>query len=233
MRLLLTNDDGWDAPGLMAMRGACLRLWPAAEILVVAPADEASQVGHRVTTTAPLRVDERGEGVFAVGGTPADCVRLALSVILPWRPDWVLSGINAGGNLGHDIPISGTVAAAREAAYHGVSSAAFSHFIVRGLPLDWETAALRATLVFRELTEQTLEDGEFWNVNLPHLPPDSPAPRHRLANPERKPLENAYHRPGSDNLWHYAGRYHERPHGPESDVAVCFGGDISVSRLRV
>lgn len=87
MRLLLTNDDGWDAPGLMAMRGACLRLWSEAEILVVAPAAEASQVGHRVTTTAPLRVDERGEGVFAVGGTPADCVRLALSVILPWRPD--------------------------------------------------------------------------------------------------------------------------------------------------
>lgn len=234
MHLLLTNDDGWEAPGLEALRRACAAAWPLADIRIVAPEREASQVGHRVTTHGPLRVRDRGNGVHSVDGTPADCVRLALAVLLPWRPDWVISGINAGGNMGHDIPISGTVAAAREAAYHGVPSAAVSHFLRSELALDWPAASGRAVRALEGLFSEPLDDGAFWNVNLPHVPPEATEPRIRHALPERQPLEITYEpSPGEAGAWHYRGRYHQRPHAGESDVAVCFGGDISVSRLRV
>src|SRR4051794_39363931 len=107
MRLLLTNDDGIAAPGLLALESAVRHL--GAEFVVVAPASVCSGCGHRVTTDGTIRVEERTPGRFAVEGTPADCVRLALHA-LATGVDWVLSGINAGGNLGADVYHSGTVA---------------------------------------------------------------------------------------------------------------------------
>ena len=111
---LLTNDDGIDAPGLAALE-RCARLIPDARVSVIAPVREHSMCGHRLTTHSPLRVERRGDDRWAVDGTPADCVRLALFA-LGIRPDWVLSGVNAGGNLGQDIHVSGTCAAARTTA---------------------------------------------------------------------------------------------------------------------
>ena len=141
MILLLTNDDGIDAPGLTALETAC-RGW-ARRVLVVAPKDPHSGCGHRETTDRPLVLEQVGLDRFHVDGTPADCVRLALTTLL--RPagggdaggdpldrpqvDWVLSGINAGGNLGVDIHHSGTVAAAREAALHNGAVALVNHLL--------------------------------------------------------------------------------------------------------
>ncbi len=123
--LILTNDDGWDAPGLAALARAAKGL---GQCHVVAPIGPISGCGHRVTTHAPIAVARPKEGCVSVAGTPADCVRLALHHLVP-RPTWVLSGINAGGNLGTDVHYSGTVAAVREAAIHGVPGIALSHYI--------------------------------------------------------------------------------------------------------
>src|SRR5262245_36371129 len=104
MKLLLTNDDGIDAPGLGALLAAAAGV---GEPVVVAPLDAHSGCSHRVTTHGPIRVERRGPGRFAVAGTPADCVRVGLHDLAP-DAGWVLAGINAGGNLGADVWHSGT-----------------------------------------------------------------------------------------------------------------------------
>src|SRR4051794_10274275 len=109
MKFVLTNDDGIDAPGLAALLAATTRL-AQSERVVVAPSEAQSGCSHRVTTDTPLIVESRGDGQFAVRGTPADCVRVALLRAAP-DTEWILSGVNAGGNLGADVYLSGTVAA--------------------------------------------------------------------------------------------------------------------------
>ena len=167
MRLLLTNDDGITAPGLRALETAARVL---GEVVVVAPVACHSGCGHRVTTDEPIRLERQGPEHLALHGTPADCVRVALHEIVP-TVDWVLAGINAGGNLGADVHHSGTVAAVREAVLHGLPGIAFSHYRRRGLPFDWERAGHWALAVLRDLLEQPQVPGVFWNVNLPHLDP--------------------------------------------------------------
>lgn len=235
-KILLTNDDGIDAPGLAALERACADL--ARELIIVAPRDPASQVGHRVTTHEPIGITPHPPAHrYAVHGSPADCVRVALKGLLTDSPpDFVVSGINHGGNLGrHDIYISGTVAAAREAAFHGIPAAAISHYHRSDLPFCWDTAATRARATLLSLLQlPPLADGEIWNVNLPHVAPDAPEPQPRQCDLERAPLEVAYRRdqtPTGDPRFHYTGRYHTRPHNGISDVAVCFGGDIAITRL--
>lgn len=233
-RLLLTNDDGIHAPGLAALERVCAGL--ADEIVVVAPAEPASQVGHRVTTHEPLHLTEHLPGSrYAVHGSPADCVRVALKGLLAGTPpDFVVSGINQGGNLGrHDLYISGTVAAAREAAFHGLPAAAVSHFLRSELALDWPAAEARARHALERLLDEPLGDGELWNINLPHLPPGSPEPSLRHCEAERHPLEVAYEREGASGPFRYTGRYHRRGHNGASDVSVCFSGDIAVTRVSL
>ena len=235
MRILLINDDGIDAPGLAALQRACESIAAVNndELYIVAPDGEASQIGHRVTTAEPLHVSERGERRFAVSGTPADCTRLALTALLPFRPDLVLSGINAGGNLGHDLVISGTVAAAREAAYLGVPAIAVSHYMKADFKLCWDTAAGRTARALEALLPTDFQDGEYLNINLPHIAPDAAEPEVVEAHAERSPLLVSYEVTG-ENGYRYTGRYADRPiSAPDSDVAVCFGGNISLSRLRV
>ncbi len=237
MHFLLTNDDGIEAPGLAALQRAVAAL-PDVQLTVVAPVSEYSQCGHRVTTHAPLNVRHHQVDRHAVEGTPADCVRVALFG-LGMKPDWVLSGINAGGNMGQDIVISGTLAAAREAAYHGIPAMAFSHYLVRDLAVDWERTAQWTTQVIQSLmTAEPLQDGELWNVNFPHLPSGSlDLPPTRNTNPARSPLNVSFERTQEDNgglsAFRYISTYSGRPQDEGSDVQACFGGHISISRLRV
>jgi 5'-nucleotidase len=227
MNLLLTNDDGIDAPGLHA-------LWLAAHELghvsVVAPAAGHSGGGHRVTTDRPIRVCPVAPGRFAVDGTPADCVRLALHD-LATEANWVLAGINAGGNLGADVYHSGTVAAVREAVLHGRPGIAVSQYRRRGLAFDWDRAARIALPVLRELLQQRLDAGTFWNVNLPHLAPDAPEPEFVYCPLDPAPLPLRFRR--EDDCFHYDGDYHGRSRSPGSDVDTCFGGKIAVTLLRL
>ena len=231
MIALISNDDGIDAEGLAALEGFAAQVFE--EVWVAAPAEEASQIGHRVTTHEPIRCEERGERRFAIHGTPADCTRVALTKLLPRKPDWVLSGINHGGNLGrHDFFISGTVAAVREAAFVGIRGMAVSHFIRRGLSLDWEKASNYVLDAWESLVSKPSSPGEFWCVNLPHLETEEKVPEVVFCEQEYLPLEVKYEKSEPDS-WQYIGDYHGRPRSPGSDVDVCFGGDIAISRVSV
>jgi 5'-nucleotidase len=231
MIALLTNDDGIEARGLDALRDVAGGFFE--EVWVVAPSGEMSEIGHRVTTNSTIRFEERGQREYAIEGTPADCTRVSLSHLMPEPPDWILSGINHGGNLGrHDFVISGTVAAVREGAFAGIPGVAFSHFLKRGIEIDWSAAADRARRAFEMVLEDETRPGDLWSVNLPHPGPGEREPDVIACEQERHPLLVAYEQVGKNELL-YAGDYHERPRRPGSDVAVCFGGDIAVSRITV
>src|SRR5947208_16275324 len=129
MRILITNDDGYRSEGLPELARA---LTPLGEVTIVAPVLEASAIGHALTLRHPLRLEHVGPGVFAVDGTPTDCVNIAITQVLHGLPDLVVSGINKGWNLGDDVTYSGTVAGAFEAALLGIPGIAVSLAATRG-----------------------------------------------------------------------------------------------------
>ncbi|MEW5860725.1 MAG: 5'/3'-nucleotidase SurE [Cyanobacteriota bacterium] len=225
MTLILTNDDGIDAPGIRALQKAM-----NGKGVIVAPKDHLSGCGHQVTTTQAIHVRRRSDFEYAIAGTPADCVRIALTHLCP-TVKFVLSGINAGGNLGADVYISGTVAAVREAAFHGVPGIAVSHYRKGKLNVDWDVAARWTAGILADLLNRTIEPGTFWNVNLPHLLPGDPDPEVVFCEPSRQPLPVNYRVEG-DNFY-YVGEYAKRDRTPGSDVDVCFSGKIAVTQLRL
>ena len=225
--ILLTNDDGVDAPGLAALRVASEGL---GEKRVMAPLGPRSGCGHVITTHSPIAITDRPDGQTAVDGTPADCVRVAIHRFGP-SLDWVLSGINAGGNLGGDIHHSGTVAAVREAAIHGIPGIALSQYIARGHQVDWRQSARWASAVIQLLMQTPPEVGTFWNVNLPHPAEGSPDPELVYCQVDTSPPPFAYRQENGGLL--YCGDYQSRPRRPDNDIAVCFGGRIAVSRVHV
>jgi 5'-nucleotidase len=225
--LLLTNDDGYDAPGLLSLRRACEGL---GELRVVAPLEAHSGCGHRVTTHEALDVSPHDDGVLAVSGTPADCVRLAIDHLTP-GVGWVIAGINPGGNLGTDVFHSGTVAAVREGVIHGLPGIAVSHFIARGRSIDWNRAERWTRAVVQDLLGRPLAIGAFWNVNLPHPGPEAADPEVVFCPLDPSPLPLRYEVGPGRAL--YRGDYQQRPRREGSDVAVCFGGAIAVSLVRV
>jgi 5'-nucleotidase len=172
MRILITNDDGIYAPGILALRRELL---PLGEVTVIAPERPRSASGHSITLHKPLRIDHvalpgGGEG-YASNGTPSDCVTLGLDVLLGGKADLVLSGINQGANLGFDLTYSGTVSAAMEGAILGLPSIAIS--VAGNNPSDEFGAAARFA---RRLVEAVAAKGmDRWtllNVNVPALPED-------------------------------------------------------------
>lgn len=227
--ILLTNDDGFDAPGLQFLAAA---LEPEFRDLlhIAAPARCYSGGSQQVTMASPIPVDTRGPRRWAIGGSPADCVRIALTCLAP-QCAIVVSGINQGGNLGHDIFLSGTVGAAREAALLGATAIAVSHYLRPGIALDWPRAAAWTAVVLRELLAGSHGGSELWNINLPHHEPgDMPMPAVVTCHPCPRPLPIDY--TIRDGLYHYDGsRYHERARDPDTDVTACFGGSIALSRL--
>lgn len=225
--IILTNDDGIDAPGIQALAAAVASMTDA-PVAIVAPQSQLSGCGHQVTTYTPIACEQRSATAYAIAGTPADCSRLALTQLFP-EADWVLSGINAGGNLGVDVYISGTVAAVREAAILGKRGIALSHWIKRPLSLDWDVAAQRAARVLAELMAKPLPAGAFWNVNLPHLEPGSPEPERVYCPVSTAPLDISYRR--DSEAFYYDGGYLTRERQAGTDVDICFGGNIAISQL--
>lgn len=227
MKIVVTNDDGIEAPGLAALHRIVTR---HGEPTVVAPETAQSGVGHRVTTRTPIPVSRLAHDRFQVDGTPADCVRLALKILVP-DAAWVLAGINPGANLGSDTYQSGTVAAAREAAILGFRAMAISQYISRDGSIDWGATGQLAARIIAMLLEMELPEGCYWNINLPHpLVPDS-AVDHFFCEPDTHPHRYTYRREGGSYL--YEGTIHERPRDPGRDVAICFGGGVSICRLAV
>jgi 5'-nucleotidase len=239
MALLLTNDDGIDAPGIAALERivtnpefAIAHPTITAQIITAAPAQPHSGCGHQTTTHSPIRLEAKEPGRYAIHGTPADCTRIAFSHLAPTLScelGWVLSGINAGGNMGVDAYISGTVAAVREGAFQGIPGIAISQYLQGRSPLNWARTQAWAAHVLNVLLQQPPEPGHFWNVNLPWPGDREDLPELVFCQPSRDPLPVNYAQDG--DTFSYQGRYGDRPASPGTDVAVCFGGAIAITQL--
>ncbi|GAA3993971.1 5'/3'-nucleotidase SurE [Comamonas faecalis] len=167
MNILLSNDDGYQAPGIVALHQALGRF---ADVQVVAPEHNNSAKSNALTLNAPLYVHQAGNGFRYVNGTPADCVHIALTGLLGERPDLVVSGINNGANMGDDTVYSGTVGAAMEGYLFGVPAIAFS-LVDKGWG-ELEAAAQRAAQIVEQMHAQQLVGAQPWllNINIPNLP---------------------------------------------------------------
>lgn len=173
MRILLTNDDGINAPGIQAL---WTELSSIAEVEVVAPDSERSAASQAITVHHPIRVDRHclkqpNICAWRVGGTPTDCVKLAIETLLTKRPDYVVSGINQGANLGTDVLYSGTVSAAIEAAMHGIPAIAVS--LDSWELFDFGPAARFTKKLIQSMKNRTLPRNTLLNVNVPAISEDN------------------------------------------------------------
>jgi len=167
-RVLLTNDDGIDAPGLAVLEQVAAKL--AREVWIVAPEHDQSGTSHSISLHAPLRISERGPRRFGITGTPGDCVVMAVrQVMRDTPPDLILSGINRGGNLGMETVFSGTVGAAMTGMLLGVRSIALSQVFKDRNAVKWETSRALASDVIRRLLAAGWSDDACLNVNFPDV----------------------------------------------------------------
>lgn len=226
MTVVLTNDDGIDAPGIRALRTAL----EDQKTAIVAPDQPLSGCSHQLNRGGGLAIEQRDEQEYAIAGTPADCTRVAVSYLYP-DVRWVLSGINAGGNMGADIHVSGTVAAVREATLLRVPGIAISHYIHNRQPIDWAVAARLASKVLDKLMSLSPTPGRFWNVNLPHLQADDPDPEMIECAVCTQPLPTEFR--VENGQFHYVGKYSDRLRDVGADVDICLSGNISISEIRL
>lgn len=228
-RILLTNDDGISAPGLLHLAEA---LSPVGEVFVYAPDRQRSAVGHGVSLHSPLRVTEVKPHWFMVDGTPADCVILAVRKLLGCRPDLVVSGINPGANLGDDVTYSGTVAGAFEGMLLGVPSFAIS--IINHRPKHFETARHTARLIASHILEQGLPEDVMLNVNLPDVPPEAITGIEATSMGRRNYQDEIVERkdPRDGTYYWIGGAMPEHYSTPGSDFEAVDAKKISVTPLK-
>jgi 5'-nucleotidase len=236
MSFVLSNDDGVHAEGLATLHRVLLE--NGSDCLVVAPSGPQSGVGHAVTTREPMRLEELDLGRFALSGTPADCARVALgrkAAFARTRLDaaardlWMISGINHGANLGVDVYVSGTAAAAREAAILGFPAVALSQYVGRHRAPDWIATAERARPVLEALLARPPKPGCFWNVNLPH--PADESSDHEFIFCPLDPSPHAFDYEHRDGELHWQSDFHSRPRIPDHDIDVCMSGRISITEI--
>jgi 5'-nucleotidase len=255
---LLTNDDGIEAAGLQEFASAMRAL---GDVYVVAPDAVRSCCSHAVTTATELHLRQHDPRTWSLSGTPTDCIRLALRW-LGIQPDWILSGVNEGGNLGVDIHYSGTVAGAREGRLLGYRSMALSQYLRRDRPRDWKLTAQRAKFAFEHWNSQPIAERSFWNINLPVVDHDRIELETVQCEPEGQMLHYHFERvdppgpasgttqplPGSREPAAkpllgdadsapipivYRSNYQLRPRSEGTDVATCFAGSIVATSLSV
>jgi 5'-nucleotidase len=195
MLILLTNDDGITAPGLLAIYRELTAL---GEVHVVAPASVQSATGHGITLSTPLltnriNVGDAFTGV-AVEGRPADCVKLAVAQLLPRAPDLVVSGLNSGANVGINVIYSGTVAAAIEAAFLGLPSAALSLHLGSNGPPDYGRAAKLAKQALDRVLKIGLGKGQVVSINVPNLKAEESPAGMKIVRQCTRPWVDTYDR---------------------------------------
>jgi 5'-nucleotidase len=226
VHFLVTNDDGVNAPGIAALAKVAARF---GRVTVAAPMQGVSSCSHHVTTHRDVEVKEVRSGWFAIDGYPADCVRVALTVIAQ-DIDVVLSGINDGGNLGMDLLMSGTASAAREAVIRGKRGIAVSQYKARRGDANWQRASAWTEIALAEVLTRAALGGAFWNINLPD--PVGEVPQPSLVecdyDNERLPVGFEY----AEGKWRYVSRYQSRAKNPGRDIDLCFGGAITLSAVR-
>lgn len=238
MKILLTNDDGIGAPGLRCLWESIQHAYAGrdCDIIVVAPDRCRSECGHGVTNDRPLIVEQPETDWYSISGTPVDCVRAALTALAP-EVVAVFSGVNAGANLGVDLAVSGTFAAAREAAISGLPAMAISHYRRPEIPKTWDHVPRWLAPTLREFSARFLDapaasaadDRHLWNVNLPAVLPDETLPplvRCPVDQSSMKRCANIDH-----TGLKFRADFHARPREPGTDVDRCFSGAMTISEL--
>jgi 5'-nucleotidase len=235
VRFLITNDDGFDAPGLTALYQSLL---PLGDVTVVAPATCHSSKGHAVDTKNAIRVERRhvepfGE-IHIVHSTPADCIRVGIRHLLKSPPDFVVAGINPGANLGVDLFYSGTAAAAREAALLGVPAIALSRLLHGGFPVNWAVLSKHVTRVVRRIMEPEyqLPIGHFWNINFPTVAEEEYPGEMTLAPHGTEPHAVAFkviEKSGNFEILEYSAVYRDRARSEQCDVHHVFEQRITAT----
>jgi len=232
MRILLSNDDGINAPGIRAINKGLQKL---GEVLVIAPDREQSAVGHAITIADPLRVKkvvENGDFVgYSVDGTPADCVKIGVKAIMESRPDIVVSGINHGGNFANNIIYSGTVSGATEGTLLGIPSIALS--MDSFLSNDFSSAVSHAVEIVQKVVEKGLPDGTLLNVNFPDPAIDVKGIKIcRQSDCKFNVTFEKRHDPrGLDYYWQGGDMDHSDPDS-ETDVHALKKGFITITPIR-
>ena len=225
--ILVTNDDGVQSEGIHALAAA---MKPFGDVVIVAPLQEASAIGHALTLRRPLRIEPFGENIHAVDGTPTDCVNIGCGIILRRLPDLVVSGINKGWNLGDDITYSGTVSGALEGALLGAPSIAVS--LKRTATFDFGPSAEAAATVARMVLAQGLPPRTLLNINVPAGTPKglrvtSQAKRNHVTQIDARmdPRGNAYY-------WIEEALDEYHPADGKSDYEAVMDGYTSVTPLQ-
>ncbi|PTE13799.1 5'/3'-nucleotidase SurE [Pseudogemmobacter blasticus] len=244
MRILITNDDGINAPGLEVLTEIATAIaGPGGEVWTVAPAFEQSGVGHCISYTHPMMIAKLAPRRFAAEGSPADCVLAAIYDVLQGaRPDLVLSGVNRGNNAAENVLYSGTIGGAMEAALQGIPAIALSQFMgpeTDGLADPFETARTHGAAVVRALLERGIWTGDdyrtFYNVNFPPVP--AAAVKGTRVAPQGFRRDTSFavephiSPSGRKFLWIKGGPQHT-PTLPGSDAAVNLEGYIAVTPMR-
>ncbi len=241
MRILLTNDDGIEAPGILALYKAIKDL---GEVHVVAPKVVQSATSHAVTFHRPIQVAKHpgpgGEGFEDFVGTsvdarPADCVKLAIAHLVPGPIDLVISGINAGANIGVNVIYSGTVGAAREAAFMGLPAIAVSQHVKDWDSIPWEASAKYARQAIKRVLSGPMTNHTVVNINVPILDGGAEPVGMKVAPISTSGMVDEYEiTPGEDGSFNYrvcnAMTFKQRE--PGTDVAAVFDGYITITPLE-
>jgi len=230
MKILISNDDGYMSKGIRTLAKAMAEL---GDITVVAPDRNRSGASNSLTLENPLRLEQQEDGVYRVEGTPTDCVHLAITGLLEDEPDMVVSGINAGANLGDDVLYSGTVAAAMEGRFLGLPAIAISLTSHNGT--HYETAAWVAKKLVAQLKLSALPADTILNVNVPDLPIEeitgieSTRLGHRhKAEPVIKEVD-----PRGRTMYWIGPAGEEEDAGPGTDFDAIRRGAVSVTPLQI
>jgi 5'-nucleotidase len=226
-RILVTNDDGVHSDGIRALADG---LKPLGEVTVVAPLAEASAIGHALTLRRPLRLETIADRVYAVDGTPTDCVNIGITSVLRGMPDLVVSGINKGWNLGDDVTYSGTVSGAFEAALLGAPGIAVS-LQKTGSGFDFSEAARGAQIVARWVLEKGLPVRTFLNINVPHGPTKGFKVTVQARRNHITKVDERVDPRGQRYFWIEEGQNEWEPHD-RSDFQAVRDGYISITPLH-
>ncbi len=233
-RILITNDDGYNSPGLKLLEGMARSI--SDDVWIVAPEEEQSGKGHSLSLHEPVRYRQIDEKFFSVKGTPTDCVMMATHTLMPEKPTLLLSGVNRGVNLAEDMTYSGTISAAMEGTICQIPSIAFSQEVKRDYPSDlYQVARERGLSVLKKLISVPWQAGVFMNVNFPLYPDKLKGIRttHQGFRDDAELfIEKRKDPRGGNYYWIGFRREYGEPE-PETDLAAIKDGYISVTPLHL
>ncbi|MEA1938327.1 MAG: 5'/3'-nucleotidase SurE [Pseudomonadota bacterium] len=234
-RILISNDDGVNAPGLEVMTEIARTV--SSDIWICAPEVELSGASHAISLNRPIKYRSIEDRRIAVDGTPSDCVRLAVNrLIEDGRPDLVLSGVNPGINLGDDVTYSGTVAVAMEAALHGIRALAFSQSVDQAGAPNWAVVRTWGPRILQTLLKADIPTNVLVNINFPNVPPDEVTGIHLVRHDNQiisdALTQRADPRHGRPYYWIGALKRGNKP-AADTDMAIIESGGIAITPMSM